>query len=70
MNFLGCDGAWSVGAAGEIVCTGTAQSYTTEELGSLINPGGLTAEDALQLRNLTIDIFVAVFVVLVLKKVL
>jgi hypothetical protein len=70
MNFLGCDGSWSVGAAGEISCTGTLTTYTAEEMGALVNPQALTTEDVQVLTDATLALFAAVFGFLVLKKLL
>ncbi|MNR14472.1 hypothetical protein D3C85_1309470 [compost metagenome] len=70
MNFLGCDGTWAVGAAGEISCTGTLTTYTAEELGALANPAALSAEDVQVMTDATLALFVAVFGFLVIKKVL
>lgn len=70
MNFLGCDGSWTLGAAGEIGCTGSLTSFTSEELKTELSPSSLTLEDAKELLWLTVPVFVAVFVVLVIKKAL
>ncbi len=70
MNFLGCDGTWTLGAAGEIGCTGELRSFTVEELKSEVSPASLTIEDADDLLMLTLPVFIAVFTVLVIKKVL
>jgi len=70
MNFLGCDGAWAVGAAGEISCTGTLTTYTAEELGGLASPAALSPEDTQLLTDATLGLFAVVFGFLVLKKLL
>lgn len=70
MTFLGCDGSWTLGAAGEIGCNGELRSITSEELKSELSPASLTIEDADDLLMLTIPVFIAVFTVLVIKKVL
>lgn len=70
MNFLGCDGVWAVGAAGEISCTGALTTYTAEELGGLVNPATLSPEDVQVLTDATLALFVVVFGFLVLKKTL
>ncbi|WP_312254167.1 hypothetical protein [Stutzerimonas nitrititolerans] len=70
MNFLGCDGTWTLGAAGDIGCAGELRSFTVEELKSEVSPASLTIEDADDLLMLTLPVFVAVFTVLVIKKVL
>uniref|UniRef100_A0A6H1Z837 Uncharacterized protein n=1 Tax=viral metagenome TaxID=1070528 RepID=A0A6H1Z837_9ZZZZ len=69
MNFLVCDSAWTLGPAGEIGCSGALTQYTTEEMSALVNPG-LSNEDRAELISLTIALFAAVFVILVIKKVL
>lgn len=69
MNFLGCDSAWTLGPAGEIGCSGALTQYTSEEMSALLTPG-LSAEDRNELIGLTVALFAAVFVILVIKKVL
>ncbi|HZX52403.1 MAG TPA: hypothetical protein VFE95_10375 [Pseudomonas sp.] len=69
MNFIVCDGDWSAGASGELLCTGTLVSITGEEIRDEFNPG-LTDEEAQQLLDATMGLFAAVFCFLVLKKVL
>lgn len=70
MNFLGCDGVWSLSETGSPTCSGTLTAYTTEELGALVNPAALSIEDAQTLTGYTVALFTSVFVVLALKKVL
>jgi hypothetical protein len=70
MNFLGCEGTWTLGAAGEIGCSGDLRSFTTDELKTELSPSSLTLEDAQELLWLTVPVFVAVFLVLVIKKAL
>lgn len=69
MNFIACDGAWSAGASGELICTGTAVAITGEELRAELNPG-LTLEEADALKDATLSLFAMVFCFLVLRKVL
>jgi len=70
MNFIACGGTWTLGAAGEIGCSGELRSYTVEEMRTELISDSLTAEDSQELLWLTIPIFAAVFGVLVIKKVL
>jgi hypothetical protein len=69
MNFIVCDGDWSAGASGELLCTGTLVSITGEEVRAELSPG-LTDEDAIGLTDATMGLFAVVFGFLVLKKVL
>lgn len=69
MNFLACDAVWTLGPAGEVGCSGSATQYTIEEMQSLVRPG-LSNEDRDQIIDLTVGLFVTVFVILVIKKVL
>tara|TARA_B100001059_G_scaffold121328_1_gene121377 strand:- start:37 stop:252 length:216 start_codon:yes stop_codon:yes gene_type:complete len=71
MNFLACDGIWSVGAGGEALCNGTPVSITGEEMRTelqLTQP--LTDDEYFQLKDATLSLFVVVFGFLLLKKVL
>lgn len=69
MNFLGCDGSWTVGASGEAICNGTPVSYTAEQL-SGVTQSPLAIEDVNQLMDGTLYLFATVFGFLALKKVL
>lgn len=69
MNFIACDGTWSAGVSGELICTGTAVAITGEEMRAELNPG-LTLEEADALKDATMSLFAMVFVFLVLRKVL
>ena len=69
MNFLTCDGSWTVGAAGEIQCAGQLVTITGEEIRAEISPG-LTDEETKLLLDSTLGLFALVFVFLVLKKAL
>ncbi len=70
MNFLACDGNWSVGASGEISCAGTPITITGQDLASELSAPALTPEDAELLVDSTLGLFVIVFGFLVLKKML
>lgn len=70
MNFLACDGSWTIGAGGESICSGTPVTITGEELRTELLPQPLTIEDAVELKDFAIGVFVAVFCVLVLRKAL
>lgn len=69
MNFLACDGSWSVGPAGELSCTGNLATYTAEELQEVVSPG-ITIEEAQHLRDEALVLFAVVFGILVIKKAL
>lgn len=69
MNFLVCDAVWSLGPGGELNCPGALRSVTAQEATAEINPA-ITLEDANELIWLSAGLFTAVFVVLVIKKVL
>lgn len=69
MNFLACDGSWSVGPAGELSCSGNLVTYTAEELQEAVNPG-ITLEEAVELRDHALVLFAVVFGILVIKKAL
>jgi predicted RecA/RadA family phage recombinase len=65
MQVLVCDGTWSV-ASGSPVCNGTLLAAPTNAI-----PGnGITIEEAQTLKDGALVLFVAVFCVLALKKVL
>lgn len=49
MNFVGCDGAWSV-TDGVLSCTGTVYTYTTEEMAQMFN--GVSAATGLSLEQI------------------
>lgn len=71
MNFLGCEGSWAVGAAGEVICNGTPVALTTEDLRTELQIApALTTEDMQTLLDETIVLFAVVFGFLALKKVL
>lgn len=69
MNFLACDGAWSVGAGGQPTCTGTLVSLTQEEMQAL-SGSALTWDQVTELQGEVITLFALVFGFLALKKVL
>lgn len=61
MNLIACDGTWQTAPEGYLLCSGTLQ---------VVPDSGLTTEEAIQLKDGALGIFVAVFCILVLKKVL
>lgn len=69
MNFITCDGSWTVGGAGEIQCAGQLVTITGEEIRAELSPG-LTDEETKLLLDSAIELFALVFVFLVLKKAL
>ncbi|MDH0140760.1 hypothetical protein [Aquipseudomonas alcaligenes] len=69
MNFLACEGAWSVGAGGEPICAGTLVSLTQEEMQAL-SGSALTWDQVTELQGEVITLFALVFGFLALKKVL
>lgn len=68
MNFLACDGSWSVGASNEISCTGTLITITSQDMAAEFQPPPLTQEETTALIDATLMLFVIVFGFLVLKK--
>lgn len=71
MNFLTCDGSWSVDASGAIQCSGTLVAITGQEIRTELQVSDpLTPEDYVELRDWTIMLFVVVFGFAVLKKAL
>jgi hypothetical protein len=70
MNFLACDGAWSV-VAGSISCDGNLVTITSQEIADEVNAASaLSLEDANALIDAATLLFVSVFGFLVLKKLL
>jgi hypothetical protein len=69
LNFLACEGDWSVGAGGEAICTGSLVSLTEQEMQSLYGTA-LTWDQVAELQGEIIVLFALVFGFLVLKKVL
>lgn len=69
MNFLACEGDWSVGAGGEPICTGTLVSLTSEEMQTLYG-SALSWDQVAELQGEVITLFAIVFGFLVLKKAL
>lgn len=61
MNLIACDGIWQQSPEGYLSCAGTLQ---------VVPDNGLTTGEAEQLKDGALGIFVAVFCVLALKKVL
>lgn len=68
MIFIACDGSWSTGPSGEIICTGTPVAITGEEIKAELNPG-LTPEEVQGLVDSSLYLFALVFGFLVLRKV-
>ncbi|MCK5500569.1 MAG: hypothetical protein KAI82_04865 [Tritonibacter mobilis] len=70
MNFLACEGAWTV-STGSISCDGTLVTITSQEIADEVNAASaLTLEEAGVLIDASMLLFVAVFGFLVLKKLL
>lgn len=69
MNFIACDGAWSAGASGELLCTGTLVSIPGEEMQNL-SGSALTWDQVSELQGEAIILFATVFGFLILKKAL
>lgn len=68
MNFLACNGAWSADINGTH-CNGELVVITGQELASEINASsGITPEDSSMLYDTALQLFVSVFVFLILKK--
>lgn len=64
MQILACDGTWST-VNGAPSCSGTLVTIPADQV-----PGyGITTEDAVQLKDAALGIFVVVFCFLALKKV-
>jgi len=68
MNFIACDGDWSAGASGELLCTGTLVSVPGDELQGF--GSALTWDQVSELQGEAIILFATVFGFLVLKKAL
>ncbi len=69
MNFIACDGAWTAGSSGELLCTGTLVSIPGEEMQNL-SGSALTWDQVSELQGEAIILFATVFGFLVLKKAL
>jgi hypothetical protein len=69
VNFLACEGDWSVGVDGEPICTGTLVSLTSEEMQTLYG-SALSWDQVAELQGEVIILFAVVFGFLVLKKAL
>ncbi|MFI8608010.1 hypothetical protein ACIGFL_06705 [Pseudomonas sp. NPDC077649] len=69
MNFIACDGDWTVGAAGELQCTGQLVSVADDEMQGLTG-SALSWDDVSELQGEAMILFATVFGFLVLKKVL
>lgn len=69
MNFLACDGTWTVGTGG-IACDGTMVTITSQEIAEELSSPALTFEETELLIDATLMLFVMVFGFLVIKKLL
>jgi hypothetical protein len=69
MNFLSCDGTWTVGAGG-IDCDGTLVTITSQEIAEELSSPALTLEETELLIDATLIVFAMVFGFLVIKKLL
>lgn len=69
MNFLACEGDWSVGESGIPACTGTLVVLTEQEMQSLYG-AALDWDQVAELRGEVIVLFAVVFGFLALKKAL
>lgn len=65
-SFLACDGQWQLDA-GQVSCTGTLQVVTQTEIAGY---SSLTPEQVDALSQASIGLFAAVFVLLIIRKVL
>lgn len=59
-SLIACDGTWQQSPEGFLSCAGTLQTVPNS---------GLTTEEATQLKDAALGVFVAVFCLLALKKV-
>lgn len=69
MNFLACEGNWSIGVDGNPICNGSLVSLTQQEMQAL-SGSALSWSDVSELQGEVITLFALVFGFLVLKKVL
>lgn len=69
MNFLACDGTWTVGAGG-IACDGTLVTITSQEIAEELGSPALSLEETEMLIDATLILFAMVFGFLVTKKLL
>lgn len=70
MNFLACDGDWSV-STGSISCDGTLITITGQEIAAEVTASSaLSIEEAKLLVDSTLSVFVVVFLFLAMKKLL
>ncbi|WP_043311468.1 hypothetical protein [Pseudomonas sp. ML96] len=60
-KLIACDGTWQQSAEGYLLCAGTLQTVPDE---------GLSTDEALQLSDWALAMFVGVFCVIALKKAL
>ncbi len=69
MNFLACEGEWSVGAGGEPICSGTLVTLTEQEMQTQTG-AALDWDQVSELQGEIIVLFALAFGFLVLKNVL
>lgn len=69
MNFLACNGTWVANVEG-FSCDGQLVSVPRQELATMLNAGGATPEEWGALYDITMQIFVSVFVFLCIKRLL
>ncbi len=69
MNFLACNGTWFANVEG-FSCDGELVSVPRQELATMLNDGGATPEEWGALYDITMQIFVSVFVFLCIKRLL
>ena len=67
MNFLACDGSWSVDVGG-ITCNGTLITITSQEMAEELSSPALTIEEANSLLWAAIPLFALAFSFLVIRK--
>lgn len=65
MNFIACDGQWEV-VDHRPSCVGTLITVARDDL----IPQGATAEDYAQVKGFALELFVIIFGILALRKVL
>jgi hypothetical protein len=61
MNFLGCDGLWSLQADGTTICDGQLKTYTVQEMRDYITPS-LTLEQKTEITGAMLVLLACVWV--------
>ncbi|MCP1602680.1 hypothetical protein [Pseudomonas citronellolis] len=69
MNFLACEGAWTLRPDGTAACAGALHSLTSEEMRSEVG-SALTWDQVAELQGEVITLFALAFGFLVLKRLL